>query len=75
MSKLHLTEAHEIIKDGVEITLSNPLYNLSDDRLAKDNNFIKCWKCKDYFDVVWMFGDYHPQCDGREYCESCFKNL
>lgn len=72
MYKLHLKEPITIIKDGKEILLNQPTYNISDEKLMKDNGLFKCWKCKDYFDEIMEHGSMHPKNDGREYCETHF---
>ena len=52
MCKLHLTEPAEIEKNGQIILLNQKVYNVTDEKLMKDNGFFKCHKCKDYFDLA-----------------------
>ena len=76
MCKLHLTEEHEIIDAlGKEITLTLPTYNISNERMIKQNGFFKCHICKDYFDQVSEFGKFHPKFDEKTYCKTCFQTL
>jgi hypothetical protein len=77
MCKLHLTEHATIIKNNQEIILTQSVYNITDEKLIKDNGFFKCWKCKDYFDVANNFGQFHPKYtqDERDYCNFCFASI
>lgn len=73
MSKLHLTDTHSIIKNGQTMILNQPVYNITDEQLMKDNGFFKCFKCKDYFDVILEHSKYHPKFNEREYCSHCIQ--
>lgn len=75
MYKLHLREPADVIKNGTEIRLTAPLYNVTDIKFLEENGFFKCWKCKDYFDHANNFGDYHPKKDGRDYCDTCYSKV
>ena len=72
MHRLNLSQPTVIIKNGTEVLLDQPLYNVTDEQLLKDNGFFKCWRCKQYFDVAMEHTKYHPKDDGREYCEKHF---
>lgn len=75
MAKLFLTENHVINKNGKQILLDQREYNLSDDKLAEENEFFQCSKCKNYFDSVSQFGQYHPlheKYGEKIFCYECF---
>lgn len=75
--QLHLNQPATIIKEGKEIILDRPLYNITDEKLIKENGFFKCHKCKDYFDQAMEYGKFHPLFtanEGREFCEAHFKH-
>lgn len=72
MSKLFLSEPVTILKDGQEITLTGPVYNISDEKLMKANGLFKCHKCKDYFDTIMEFGFPTDEQKNKTWCESHF---
>ena len=75
MQTLNLTEEHTVEKDGKLLVLNLPQYNLSSDKLAKDNEFLKCSRCKNYFDKINNLGPYHPlfqKYGDAEFCDICF---
>lgn len=73
MCKLFLTEPHTIIKNGQEVHLHELVYNISDENLMKENGFLKCHKCKNYFDKIEFFTKYHPKFNEKEYCSGCIQ--
>ena len=43
---------HTITKNGKEVLLSLPIYNISDEKLMIENEFFKCSVCGNYFDKI-----------------------
>lgn len=77
MPRLFLTEPVECEKDGKEILLNQPIYNVSDIKWV-EKNFHKCNKCKDYFGTIWEVTKYNPLFEkygDKQYCETCFQTL
>lgn len=78
MIKLTVTEETIVILNGKEITLTPQVYKTDDEKFCKENDFIKCHKCKGYFDYGNEFGQFHEQYKKRKdksYCDECFNSL
>ena len=59
---------HILLKEGKEIILDKPVYNISDEKIISLNGFFKCSKCKNYFDRIQTYA-YVPD---KQFCSACF---
>lgn len=75
MITLNLTEERLVKINCQEKLLNLSVYNLSDEKIAKDNDFFKCSHCKNYFDQISEFTQYHylyAKYEGKQFCNRCF---
>lgn len=75
--RVHVSQPTEVILNGNLIEIKTGSYNVTDTKFCKDNDFMQCSGCKDWFDEVSSLGIYHPQYDERKqkhYCEKCFNS-
>lgn len=75
MYKVHVTSEQPVILNGQIVTIQAQVYNVDNIDFCKENDFIQCGKCKEWFDESWEIGLYHPEYDERKqkvYCKTCF---
>lgn len=73
--RVHVTIPTEVLMNGKLINIKPDIYNVNNIKFCNDNDFKKCWTCKEYFDEINNITKYHPQFDinkQREYCTTCF---
>lgn len=78
MITLNVTQATDVILNGTLTKLQPQSYKTKDEKFCKENDFIKCFKCKNYFDESWQFTKYHfkyDRCKDKTYCKECFNLL
>jgi hypothetical protein len=76
--RLHVTEPTEVDIDGVNQIIKPNIYIVDNEKFCKENNFMKCSKCGEYFDTINEFGQYHDLYEeniDKQYCESCFNSI
>lgn len=75
MIQLSVTKEIELVLNGTLVTLAPQVYQVDDEKFCKENDFMKCDGCKNYFDEINELGIYHPKYDERKqksYCTTCF---
>jgi len=75
MHRVHVTQQTEVSLNGNNVVIKPDIYKVDDINFCKENDFMQCPKCKEWFDEVTCVTKYHPQFDERkqfDYCETCF---
>lgn len=72
MYRLNLAEPVTIQKNGQDVLLNLPMYNVQDLKLLQDNGFFKCHKCKEWFDKICEYGFPTDDQKNKTWCESHF---
>jgi hypothetical protein len=73
--KVHITEPTQIIYKDQESTISPGSYTIDSEEFCKENDFMQCYRCKDWFSEVHEVTKYHPMYNDRKqnvYCSKCF---
>lgn len=74
MSVAHIKTAGEYLVKGSMVTL-NPGRMVVHEDFCKQNDLIKCDKCKEWFDESYQLGQYHIEFNElkqKVYCSVCF---
>lgn len=76
MIKLFITDGpHTFIRNnGFEVVLDKPIYEIHDEYEVSKNGFYKCTNCKNWFDQIITYSQYHPKAmKNVQHCAGCDK--
>ena len=75
MHTVNITIPTEVSLNNNTATIQPGSYTVDDLTFCKENDFMKCGRCREWFDEVHSVSQYHPKFNERKqlyYCGTCF---